>query len=201
MLNALSYFPTLFITFYIVVQHSEEEVNIHPLHVIKVPYAAKWTARMNDGFGIGMGIGKSSPATTDSCSVDTVPATKLESDWTFSSDYVCSLVNESPSTDGGSYEGVVLRARELPTPAAAATATTKDQATGMPCVRSSSSKDQSGSWRIECAVESGVDYSMLRRQDEPILFYDEFLLYQVGIVSMLCYVVFVVKMNTTLSIV
>lgn len=36
-----------------------------------------------------------------------------------------------------------------------------------------------GKWTVRSSDSSGVDYELLKRQDEPILFYDEFLFYQV----------------------
>lgn len=40
--------------------------------------------------------------------------------------------------------------------------------------------NSSGAWTIVDESRSGVDYCLLRSRDQPILFYDEFVLYQVS---------------------
>jgi hypothetical protein len=171
-------------------------VSQHPLKVVKVPFAAKWTERMREGFDSadaspGGGANKGDGATA-------VAAQQLTADWTFSSDYVCTLLSGCHGKDGSVAlddvahqqpcgSGVVVRARELPS----VERENKGLVSGFRTVDLSEAHDppaqvdqspsaHEGSWRVEAVAESGVDYSMLRRQDEPILFYDEAILYQVS---------------------
>lgn len=174
-------------------QHAAEEVAVHPLKVVKVPFAAKWTARLREGVegaDAAVGAAGATSGTTKADSSTPVAPQQLSADWTFSSDYVCTLLC-SDEQDGGaclSNRGVVVRARELPSTEGGAwdrAAGDSFRAIGMLGTSSENGHKEgaadtsAGTWRIESAADSGVDYTMLRRQDEPILFYDECVLYQV----------------------
>ena len=192
-------------------QHTNEEETSRPLDVIKVPYAAKWTARMHDNFSISGGTTNSSDSlsasnTTTSTSnpdehrvggshhstensLSSVVKSVRECDWTFSSDYLCTVLHTTNSTTSTNTEsaglsaihnsidgGAVLRARSLPTnegaaPVNGAFCSTRTSAT--------TANEVPAGWRVEAIHSSGIDVEMLKNQDEPILFYDEFLLYQV----------------------
>ena len=192
-------------------QHTKEEETSRPLDVIKVPYAAKWTARMHDNFNISGGttISNDNPAapytnTSNSCvdehriggshpsaenSISSVVKSVRECDWTFSSDYLCTVLHTTNSTISTNTEsaglstihnsingGAVLRAHSLPTegvaPVHSAFCSTRTSAT--------TANEVPTGWGVEAIHSSGIDVEMLKNQDEPILFYDEFLLYQVS---------------------
>lgn len=179
---------------------------MHPLKVVKVPFAAKWTERLREGVegtdAPAVATGQAS-ATAKGDSSTPVAAQQLSADWTFSSDYVCTLVSceTATDTDAGAgvgadrlSRGVVVRARELPS---ASRSWDRALGGGFSTINLLGAEDEvrnralgadggdesvevpDSPWRIEVAAESGVDYTMLRRQDEPILFYDECILYQV----------------------
>ena len=112
-----------------------------------------------------------------------------ECDWTFSSDYLCTVLHTTNSTNSTITESAglntihssingaaVLRAHSLPTEGAAplhsAFCSTRTSATTV--------NEVPTGWRVEAIHSSGIDVEMLKNQDEPILFYDEFLLYQVS---------------------
>ena len=152
---------------------------------MKVPYASNWISKTRSGLD----------AAAAESSTGVITAQELHADWTYSSDYICSCVSHIAMEERS---GVVLRARELPnlqecttTPSAPVgfRSIFQHESTHAAAVTSTASKSEpqpeteiknkEDAWGIQCASESGVDYSMLRKQDEPILFYDEFLLYQV----------------------
>lgn len=178
-----------------------------------MPYAAKWTARMHDSFGtttvtasdavlparkgdqIGAAevdaVGTASPNPNSSSVITTdassVMASVRECDWTFSSDYVCTIMHANQqhtgtdSTDKGSNsqtsDGVVLRARALPAHSSLPLASfTSSITTANPSETTSALPQE---WSVQDIQSSGIDIEMLKNQDEPILFYDEFILYQV----------------------
>ena len=200
-----------------------------PLDIIKVPYAAKWTARMHDSFGTSNSSSNSSgsglsvtgsggghpgvtptatagtPLSTASVSTDSgagsvlttdassVVSSVRECDWTFSSDYLCSVLHLTveSSVDAGpsSIErinssvagGVVLRAHSLPKAGEAPlhTAFPTTHNTHATAVDSDIDTAVPAEWAVESVAASGIDFEMLKNQDEPILFYDEFILFQV----------------------
>lgn len=154
-------------------QHSEEEITKHPLAEIKVPYASNWIKKTRTGLDA-----------VAAESATEVVTQELHSDWTYSSDYVCSLLTHSKSDGMDNRIGTVLRARELPLPQISSSAT-PSVLTGFRSIFPVPQEDQPATnnqvpgWRVTCVAESGIDYAILRKQDEPILFYDELLLYQV----------------------
>lgn len=140
-------------------------------------------------------------------SASAVVAAVPECDWTYSNDYVCTLssisataaaapagvpatpARNSPSLTAGA-TGTVLRARELPTFSSDPELAAEVKVEGFRSVESpaaavttsaaaATEKQQEGRWSIQCCASGGIDYELLKRQDEPILFYDEFLFYQV----------------------
>lgn len=248
-----------------------EEAAARPVEVIKVPYAAKWTARMHDSFGTAANIGTpggsnnstssnstsnnsstisgdahsnhssnasgesgasfsvaggvgdtAAPASVLACGndVSSVVASVRECDWTFSSDYICTILHAAASTattntptptsaatdsrapadatatTSSAVEGrnnivggVVLRAHSLPTeqplPLYTAFSTTYPTTSSYNISSNTTSKNTTGvvplEWLVEANHSSGIDFEMLKSQNEPILFYDEFILYQVHI--------------------
>lgn len=163
-------------------QHTIEECEKYPLRIIKVPYAAKWTERMKDGFQLPETSG-TSPVSADAAAggrgdAQPVAPIELAADWTFSSDYVCTL--SSAAMDGGSQGGHVQRARSLPSLEVQGAQEARRFQSIQPAVAGEAAGG-SGGWRVQAVERSGVDYDLLRRQDEPILFYDEMLLYQVRV--------------------
>jgi len=79
-------------------------------------------------------------------------------DWTYSSDYCFTILDtHSQKTSEETYPQIVSAFN----------------------ISNLCSPKEVLQWQIAPATSSGVDYDMLRRQDLPILLYDECLLYQV----------------------
>ena len=146
-------------------QHTPENLAKHPLNVIQVPYAAIWsklngpasalsTAALSEAKAISpdrkkqqedkAGAGSGSPIQIDRRS----PIW----DWTFSSDYCCTLGKRQKSRQH------IVGFRELFSPLR--------------------SEEDSLVASVQVAPTSGIEYDLLKANDVPILFYDEILLYQ-----------------------
>ena len=148
-------------------QHTPENLAKHPLNVIQVPYAAIWsklngpasalsTAALGEAKAsspdrkkqqedkAGRGAGSGSPIQIDRRS----PIW----DWTFSSDYCCTLGKRQKSRQH------IVGFRELFSPLR--------------------SEEDSLVASVQVAPTSGIEYDLLKANDVPILFYDEILLYQ-----------------------
>jgi hypothetical protein len=194
-------------------QHAQEEISKKPVDVVKVPYAAKWTGRSFNAAGQGGAPGSSNAAAAVGGEAPLEISTHISYDWTFSSDYCCSLLDTAgshvedseqasfPATAQSlqgesqpeqlSFErGSVLRATSLHglSPVRCRDAQLQSVEASQP---PSAIRDQmlsgdgattatdEGGWQVEPRDASGIDYELLKRRDEPILFFDEFILYKV----------------------
>lgn len=162
-----------------VAQHAAEETASRALEVIKVPQAKKWS-NAAVGLPIPKATGTSSSASDSAFSAaEATSGEKISStntcDWTFSSDYCCTLQSNASSELVAQVPGAsplpfvpdnkqVLRASRLPS-----TSSGVDNNTGCCC---------GGAWNVQRSTTTGIDYEMLKNRELPILFYDQFILYQ-----------------------
>jgi hypothetical protein len=135
-----------------------------PLRVVQVPYANVWT-KMNASLvsvhtQLPVGASESAPAR-----VSTAPLATKQWDWTFTSDYMCTLRDTGNELPG---EEEVVSAVPL----------SKALQRGESGVRATHVHG-SNRWRWERASKSGLDIEMLKSTEDPILFFDETTLYQV----------------------
>jgi hypothetical protein len=186
----------MFLLSFDVLQHTKADQARRPLNIVQVPYASKWTTKL---------------ASSDSCEPvgdAVVVSSVFRSDWTFTSDYLCTL-STAKAVDVYSSEeadetrdcnpvvstSVVVRSFDLLQVDCDASEPKLSVSLGgclssiSPSLRYSSSHTEVASeqprWSVVRRQTSGVDYDMLRRQDEPILFFDEFILYQVQWLTLL----------------
>lgn len=160
-------------------KHSDNVTSRHPLDVAQVPYAHTWTKQ-------------SLPQVSEK--KDTPPDDQIEHnslgfvnnsdkgkwDWTYSSDYCCTLRRRSESKTENSIITATLLADELShSPGEFITSLSYDSE--LTEHSDFASPEWQWQWRWERATQSGLDMALLRRTDvdAPILFYDEFTLYQV----------------------
>ena len=169
--------------FYVLSQHVQEEYAKHPFEVVKVPQSTKWMARheeykscVTDSSSESVfRIDSTMPSQTTSrnanndsysCNNSQSNHISLNNDekvceWTFHSDYSISLCQECCSP-------YIVSARKLQD--------VKTTAHDIPQL-------QELDWNITSAENSGIEYDLLRQRDIPILFYDDFVLYQVNIAT------------------
>jgi len=155
-------------------QHTSENLSKHPLSVIQVPYAAIWSKLNGPASALSHGEAKEapqSPASPDSKKQRDEDASSGGSpvhidrrsplwDWTFSSDYCCTLGKR------GAPRQHIVGMKELFSPATQGPVVGDDENL-VALVQS-----------VREAPTSGIEYELLRANDVPILFYDEILLYQ-----------------------
>ena len=176
-------------------QHSAENKERVPLRIIQVPYAKSWINKHPDV--VAAPTFSTTPSTIESSSTaqntrddenhgnnhhrgsqtNTV-ITSVQNiwDWTFSSDYCCTVGNNSNADEGMNSDTVMSahalsvetkllqRVRHVPPAAVEAKA------------QAPSSSHERRTWKKTDV--SGINYDLLRMRDVPILFYDEVLLYQ-----------------------
>eukprot|EP01031_Cornospumella_fuschlensis_P030540 gene30540-36909_t len=181
-----------------VAKHTEESVSRHPLHVPKVPYSHGWLASMRSTISAARDTVPPSPPPHGSPAVAThfisnpPPQSRLPDeeaivravkahDWTYSTDYCCTLYGLADAADTGSSRVLktLVQARKLPSALNAPAQLPGfllDEA--LSCSDGQTQTQGRGRWTVEARETSGVDYDMLRRRDLPILFYDEALLFQ-----------------------
>jgi TIP41-like family len=135
-------------------QHTSENLKKHGLSVIQVPYAAIW-AKMNglDCVADSADAKPSQRGETSSSGALQIDRRSPLWDWTFSSDYCCTLGKRSKTRQH------IIGVKGLYSPL--------DSNSADPLLSS-----------IQPSSTSGIDYHALRVNDVPILFYDEILLYQ-----------------------
>lgn len=128
-----------------------------PFKPIKVPYSSNWMSQQD----LPNTVFHANERQHIHVARERIAVPSL--DWTYSSDYNFSLRSLLPTArnDGGNTLAAsietIVSARDI----------------------ADIISNQSGqAWSLAYAERSGVDYDLLRRQDLPILFYDEFLLYQ-----------------------
>ena len=162
-------------------KHSDSATSRHPLEVAQVPYAHTWTKQSLPQVSETKDtppdeqIGHSS-SSLGNCINN---SDKGKWDWTFSSDYCCTLRRRSKGKTENSIITAMLLADEL-------CHSTGEFITSLgydsePTADNSESDSPEWQWRWQRATQSGLDMALLRRTDAdaPILFYDEFTLYQV----------------------
>lgn len=91
------------------------------------------------------------------------------SDWTFSTDYCCTLLDTVVATGTNDLEHFprhILHGKPYGGQVSFDTAATSEHRTP-------------SRWEVKHQEQSGIDYEMLKRRDLPILFYDEVTLYEV----------------------
>ena len=162
-------------------QHSPEREVLQPLKLIQVPYAKLWSAR---SLGSELGADSELEKTCDDnqLSVSTV----RRWDWTFSTDYNCTLADTHSKT------ACILSAKMVSEGSIDSPLDVSQSLSGkFRIIRSNLSseedettKSMDGSlfhqaWSLERAAVSGIKIEMLKATDMPILFYDEVVLYQV----------------------
>lgn len=132
-----------------------------------MPYSQKWTRRISEGFAVSNEPLQSihTPThhkTRNELLNETPVLTNIQaSDWTYSTDY-CFTLNHTNDTQKS-----ILTAYQL-----------KNHLSDL---QPSLEKEEDSVKTFSCQPieESGIDYEMLKRRDLPILFYDEFILYEV----------------------
>lgn len=139
-------------------QHTAENLSVHKLDVIQVPYAAIW-AKMNGPSSEGDSQTPSHLRKENhDSSTSVIGGAHVDRrspiwDWTFSSDYCCTLGT------GPKARQHIVGVKGLYSPL---TRYSND-----PLISS-----------IKSSPMSGIEYELLRANDVPILFYDETVLYQ-----------------------
>jgi len=179
-------------------QHSTENKESVPLRIIQVPYAKSWVNKHSDIVAISTPTTASTTTTTALETSSAVQHTREDEnhgnhhgtasnsiisssvqniwDWTFSSDYCCTVGINGNANDGISSD-TLMSAHAL---SAQTTLLQRLQNNVNPGilndVPSSSRHESKRIWNKSDV--SGIDYDLLRMRDVPILFYDEVLLYQ-----------------------
>ena len=140
-------------------QHEPARVAAEPLHVVQVPYSRTWlersqfaTTSSNGGAAAREAAEVKDSESDASISIDD-SVTHRAWDWTFSTDYCGTLAGGALALHGlrtaSVFDDVLMAA-----------------GTGV------------GGNRFRPSATSGIDFSALRATSDPILFYDELLLYQ-----------------------
>lgn len=160
-------------------KHSDNSTSRHPLDIAQVPYAHTWTNQSLPQ--VTEKIDKSADEQTGhrNSGKSGKDDDKGKWDWTFSSDYCCTLRRRSTNKIENSIITATLLADEFCH--CTGEYITSLSYTSEPLPRHGNSASLEWQWRWERATQSGLDMTLLRRTDvdAPILFYDEFLLYQV----------------------
>jgi len=171
-------------------QHTPANLAKHPLSVIQVPYAAIWSKLNGPASALNTSQSeakntaateRSSPerklqreaeaiATTTTSVGSSSSPVQIDRrsplwDWTFSSDYCCTL--GKPAKSRQHIVGVKELFSPLIGPSSDENPSVSPSTSPSPIVSS-----------VKEAAASGVEYDLLRANDVPILFYDEILLYQ-----------------------
>jgi hypothetical protein len=148
-------------------QHSPARLAAEPLRVPQVPYSRAWIERSQ--FAAGGGSQETSETKASDSEGETVriddSVTHRAWDWTFSSDY-CGSVRQ------GSTASASASATETPV----SRLTLLGQAGTTSSVFDEHLVDYADR-RFQPSATSGIDYSALRATNDPILFYDEAVLY------------------------
>jgi len=169
-------------------QHVEENLAERPLKIVKVPCSTRWMSKLaSEGFSTDAStasgdkkdnasdkklpesvfdIGTAAIATnaTGAAQEPLILATNKAYDWTFGSDYCCTINSREAEADGGRR---ILGAIDL------SSQTRLDDI--QPKELETSAK---GSWKVFSESQSGIDIGLLRQTNVPILFYDEYIMYQ-----------------------
>ena len=153
----------------------EEKLANRPLTVLQVPCSTKWMSKLAaDGFSFkseeSINLHTQKRQENDGLTISNTNADELLTlstfkppDWTFSSDY-CFTLNKSICNDEDSrHRKFVVGATDL----------------GLSLENVDKISTVSG-WEVSRDATTGIDMELLKQTDVPILFYDEFILYQVS---------------------
>ena len=179
-------------------QHSIENKESVPLRIIQVPYAKSWVNKHPDVVAVSTPTTAPTTTTTTTTTIEsssTVQHTREDEkhsnyhhgtvsnsiiapiqniwDWTFSSDYCCTVGINGKANEGRSSD-TVISAHALSSETTLLQRLQNVNLNTANVVPSSS--HVSRIWNKTDV--SGINYDMLRMRDVPILFYDEVLLYQ-----------------------
>ena len=172
-------------------QHMAVNENITPLHIVQVPCAKAWSEHVQvplDDLEKEKGS-----ATTHEVKVDSVNKRRNIWDWTFTSDYCCTISSrltasssgDTSTADSGSRSSALVSAShysksdgasEIISSRALSHGSISPTRNFQPTSSCNMSVEGSREWVKTDA--SGIDYNLLRQQNVPILFYDEIVLYQ-----------------------
>jgi hypothetical protein len=150
--------------------HSENYQRCRPLRIVQVPYAHVWKSR-NAAIMASSSQVSRNPAEPIQTTV--APLTAKLWDWTFTSDYMCSvggsaqpnMHSEHPFQDSHIFSAFLL---------------SKQFSGASDCPLDGVFGSERAKWRWERAEVSGLDLDMLKSVEDPILFFDETTLYQVS---------------------
>mmetsp|Transcript_31058 Transcript_31058/g.29658 ORF Transcript_31058/g.29658 Transcript_31058/m.29658 type:complete len:435 (-) Transcript_31058:172-1476(-) len=184
-------------------QHTEESKKLTPLYIVQVPYSKAWRERSlispSDQLDIPKNSNKeinginsislSDKNENEVKSYISKEAIKNAWDWTFTSDYCCTLRSEDGirnsielGKDIDAVKESIFRADIELNPASASEIILARALSGRipPLLKNSSILDKCKrripQWQVTDSC--GIDFNLLRMQNVPILFYDEILLYQ-----------------------
>jgi hypothetical protein len=161
-------------------QHSPTRLAAEPLRVPQVPYSRAWIERSQFAAGASSQetsetkAGDSEGKSGESIRIDD-SVTHRAWDWTFSSDY-CGSVRQGSSASASASASATASATNTETPVSRLTLLGQAGTGATSSVFDEHLADYADS-RFRPSTSSGVDYSALRATVDPILFYDEAVLY------------------------
>jgi hypothetical protein len=166
-------------------QHSKRRINglSTPLNVIQVPYAKSWTQRQEqveickgDITSVKNSSVFTKINTNNKVTSDITPPSKVYTpwDWTFSSDYCFTWKKDNFLNKYDNFNNQMLKS----------TQECLSEDTSIPIVisandLSSSPIDDMSTTGWQREESSGIDFNLLRQTNQPILFFDESVLYSV----------------------
>lgn len=136
-------------------QHTESHISRYPLTIIQVPHATIWAEKFRvQDIETSVKDGSQGNVSADVDEIGSMRSDLKSWDWTFSADYCCTIIEDIENEPQECSQVVnIISSREL-------------------------NIQQTDNWH--CRSSSGIDTEMLRATDQPILFYDETILYQVN---------------------
>lgn len=165
-------------------QHSKRRINglSIPLNVIQVPYAKSWTQRQEEvencsGDITAIDSNIFTKITTNNkvtCEITSPSKVYTPWDWTFSSDYCFTWKKDNILNNYDNFNNQMLKSTQL----------CLNEDTSIPIIISANDLSSPSindisttGWRRE--ESSGIDFNLLRETNQPILFFDESVLYSV----------------------
>jgi hypothetical protein len=180
-------------------QHTIENLEKFLLQKLQVPQALKWNKKLlNDGFTSSTNISlnekkndekneknnneKNSDLSSQSSKKQLIQ--KKYFDWTFSTDYCCTLNFLFENNNNIKKIKKIISAKELSEELSKKNKKLFSLEKKIEKIENKKNDDEHIKnenfleW-MEEEETSGIDFEMLKKTDQPILFYDEFILYQV----------------------
>ena len=180
-------------------QHMAVNEIITPLHIVQVPCAKAWSEHVQvplDDLEKEKGS-----ATAHEVKVDMVNKRRNVWDWTFTSDYCCTISSRLTATAASSghtdtsiatatatadsrSSALISASHYSKSDGASEIISSRSLSHGSICPTRNFQPTSSSNMSVEGSREwvktdaSGIDYNLLRQQNVPILFYDEIVLYQ-----------------------